>query len=161
MKRFNYEEIFEKNHRKYRKNLIILISLLVLFSICFALGLIFANYQNKVLMMVIFSVLLAVITFFIVTVLIYGVIETKKNEKQLIYISNGYLLEIKGTIKSIKGIVTTISGRQGIELIVADGDEEINVFYDPIFGDLPFKENEDVLLKTANSFVVEYEVQNA
>ena len=53
-----------------------------------------------------------------------------------------------------------MSGRKGIEIIIQDNYEEICVYFDPIFNELPFKINDEVSLKICNSFIIEYEVKN-
>ena len=160
MKRFDYENALANYQRKYKKSIVYLALFSFLFSVSFALGFIFSTYESKVLMMVIFSIALVVITFVIVTILLFGVLENRKNIKSLSYILNGYLLIVEGKVKEIKGTFTTISGRKGIEIIIQDQYEEISVYFDPIFNELPLKVDDEVSLKICNSFIIEYEVKN-
>ena len=160
MKRFDYEKVVDNYQRKYKKNIVYLALFSFLFVITFAVGVIFSTFENKTIMMVIFSILLVIITFFIVTILLFGVLENRKNIKSLLYILDGYLVIVDGRVKEIKNLFTTMSGRKGIEIIIQDNYEEICVYFDPIFNELPLKINDEVSLKICNSFIIEYEVKN-
>ena len=160
MKRFDYEKALEDYKRKYKKNIVYLALFSFLFVVTFVLGIVFSTFENKIMMMVIFSIALVIITFFIVTILLFGVLENRKNIKALLYILNGYLLIVDGKVKEVKDLFTTISGRKGIEVVIQDKYEEISVYFDPIFNELPFKVDDEVSLKVCNSFIIEYEVKN-
>lgn len=160
MKHLDYENLLLRYHQKYKKNLIVLIILLVLFVVLFALGILLSTYENRVTMMVIFSIALALLSTFIIGFLVFGVLEYRNQEKQLNYILGGYLTIVEGKVIKIKDIFTSISGRKGIEIVVGDEEGEINVLFDPYFGDIPFKEGEEVQLQISESFVVDYEVKN-
>lgn len=160
MKHLDYENLLLRYHQKYKKNLFVLIILLVLFVALFALGILLSTYENRVTVMVIFSIALALLSTFIIGFLVFGVLEYRNQEKQLNYILGGYLTIVEGKIIKIKDIFTSISGRKGIEIVVGDEEGEINVLFDPYFGDIPFKEEEEVQLQISESFVVDYEVKN-
>ena len=160
MKHLDYENLLLRYHQKYKKNLFVLIILLVLFVALFVLGILLSTYENRVTVMVIFSIALALLSTFIIGFLVFGVLEYRNQEKQLNYILGGYLTIVEGKIIKIKDIFTSISGRKGIEIVVGDEEVEINVLFDPYFGDIPFKEEEEVQLQISESFVVDYEVKN-
>ena len=161
MKRFEYESIIDNYHKRYKKSLIFLIVSIFIMVSLFTIGVIIANYENKRMIMIIFSIALLVISFIFVTILLFGVIENKKNETQLLYILGGYMNIVEGKIVEINDGFTTISGRKAIELVLEDDKQQISVYFDPTLGDNPFLVNDMVTLKTSESFIVEYEVKNA
>lgn len=161
MKRFDYETLMEKYNHGYKSSLIWFITLLIVFVLTFVLGIVFATYENRTLMMIVFSIALTVISFATLSVLILGVIENKKNQKQLYYILGSYMSGVNGEIIDIKDQITTISGRSGIEIIIKNDDNVSNIFYDPSFGEVPFKIGDHLNAKIGELFIIEYEVDNA
>ena len=160
MKHLDYEGLLNKYHKKFKVFLIFLIVFLCTYVGLFALGILISTFENKKLVMIIFSIVLALLSCFIVAFLVFGVLDYRKKEKQLNFILSNYLIIVEGTIKEIKDLFTSISGRKGIQILVSDGDEQIIVFYDPIFGEHPFLQGQNVHLEISGSFIVNYEVQN-
>ena len=161
MKRFEYETIIDNYHKRYKTSFIFLIISLVILITLFVTGILLANYENKKMIMIIFSISLFVISIISLTILLFGVLENKKNEKQLLYILGGYMNIVEGKIVAINDEFTTISGRKAIELVLEDRNQQMSVYFDPTLGDNPFSINEVVSFKTSESFIVEYEVKNA
>lgn len=161
MKHFDFETLLNNYHRRFKNNLILTIISSILFVAVFVIGIFVANYENKMAIMIIFSVILGLFSFLIITFLVLGVFENHKNIKQLNYILGGYLTVVTGKITQIKGIFTSISGRKGIEIIVTDNKEEISVYLDLTFDEIPFKIGDEVSLKVSESFIIDYEVKNA
>ena len=58
MKRFNYEQHLENISKKYRTSIVVLVLNIVLFVGAFIIGLLISTYENKVMIMTIFSVTL-------------------------------------------------------------------------------------------------------
>ena len=160
MKHLDYEGLLNKYHKKIKVNLTILIIILCAYVGLFVLGILISTFENKKLIMIIFSIVLGLLSCFMVGFLIFGVIDYRKKEKQLIFILSGYLTIVEGTIGEIKGQLTSISGRKGIEILIVDGDEQTIVYYDSTFGQNPFSEGQKVHLEISGSFIVNYEVQN-
>lgn len=161
MKRFNYEAVIDNHNKRYKKSLIIFIISLVIFVSLFVTGILIATYENKKMIMIIFSLLLAVTAIFAITILMFGMIENKKNEKRLLYILGGYMNLVKGKVVQINDSFTTISGRVATEIILEDNGQQISTYFDHSLGENPFSLNDTVSLKTSESFIVEYEVENA
>ena len=82
------------------------------------------------------------------------------SEEQIYYILGGYLTTITGVIVDNKGIVTSISGRKGIELTVKYDEDEVTVYLDLIFKDTSFNIGDQVTFKTSESFIIQYEVHH-
>ena len=161
MKRFSYESLIDNHNKRYTKSLIIFIVSLSIFAGLFITGVLLATYENKTIMMIIFSISLTIMAILIVSVLMFGMIENRKNAKRLLYLLGGYLNLIEGKIVQINESFTTISGRVATEIVLDDGKQQISVYYDPALGENPFHLNDVVSLKTSESFIVEYEVNNA
>ena len=160
MKRFDYENLLEQYQRKGRKSLIIFVILLVCLVATFLTGVLVSNYQNRILIMVIFSIVLAVLSVISVIIFIFGFLNFQKKKKQIFYILGGYLLDVEGKIISLGNTFTTVFGRQGVE-IVLQNENKICVLYDPSFGDVPFKEGDHLKAKISESFIIQYEVLDA
>ena len=84
----------------------------------------------------------------------------KKEIRQIYYILGGYLTSVSGVVKENKGLTTSITGRKCFELILKDGDEEISVYFDPIFKEKPFEVGVSLKLKISESFIIQYEVEH-
>ena len=85
--------------------------------------------------MIIFSIILGVLILCISVTLVGFTLRYRKDIKQIYYILGGYLTKITGVIVDNKGIVTSISGRKGIELIVKHDEDAVTVYLDLIFKD--------------------------
>ena len=160
MKRFNYEEYLDNISRNYKKSIIVLILFIVLYVGVFLLGFFISNYENKDLIMIIFSIILGVLILCISVTLIGFTLRYRKDIKQIYYILGGYLTTITGVIVDNKGIVTSISGRKGIELTVKSDEDEVTVYLDLIFKDTLFNIGDQVTFKTSESFIIQYEVHH-
>lgn len=161
MKRFDYDSLMEQYMKKYRTSLIVFISLVIVFTLSFVLGVIFSTYENRIILMIVMSIWLAILICFIVWIIIFGLAENKKCQNQLFYILGGYMSLAEGEVVEIKNEITTISGRRGIEVVIKNKDDQLHVFYDSAFGDIPFKVNDYLTIKLSELFIIEYEVKNA
>lgn len=161
MKRFDYETILENHNKKAKKYLVLTIVLLALFVALFLLGVLISNYSNRTLIMIIFSVVLSIVSVTMAMILIFGFLASQKQKKQIYYILGGYLNRLEGEIISIKGPITSVNGRQGIEVVLTYNDRQKSVLYDPCFGPIPFHQGEYLVVKTSESFIVQYEVLDA
>lgn len=83
----------------------------------------------------------------------------KSEIKFLEHIFNQYLNVIDAVIVEIGVEEVTIKGRKILKIKLIDNKEEIIVYYETSFGPIPFKENDRVLLKVADNFILEYEVK--
>ena len=160
MKRFNYEEYLDNISHNYKKSIIVLILFIVLYVGAFLLGFFISNYENKDLIMIIFSIILGVLILCISVTLVGFTLRYRKDIKQIYYILGGYLTTITGVIVDNKGIVTSISGRKGIELTVKYDEDEVTVYLDLIFKDTLFNIGDQVTFKTSESFIIQYEVHH-
>ena len=162
MKRFNFEDFVDLYNKKYKSSKTIFICLCVVFVLTFVTGLLISNFHNQITIMWIFSPILSLISIFLVSFLVFGVIEYKTKLKQLFFLLDSYLNEVKGEIKEIKTTLTSSFGLKGIEIILynKNKDREVSVFYSPIFGEIPFKVGQQLKVNTAQGFIVEYEVKN-
>lgn len=161
MKRFDYETMLENHNKKAKKYLLLAIILLALFVALFLTGILISNYSNRTLIMVIFSIALSIVSIAIAIILIFGFFASQKQKKQIYYILGGYLNRVEGEVISINGPITSVNGRQGIEIVLTDNDRQKSVLYDPCFGPIPFHQGERLAVKTSESFIVQYEVLDA
>ena len=160
MKRFDYESILKKYDKKYKLSIGLLIGLSLVLVAIFVAGILIAQYDYRVEVMLYFSIPLGILAMVIVGFFIFGFMENKKKKKQLYFILGGYLSPVAGVVQEIKSSVTTISGRPGIEMIIKEEDKVTAVYYDAVFGDNPFKVGDKVSLQTSESFIIQYEVTN-
>lgn len=160
MKRFNYEQFLNIYKKKAKISLILFISLCLIIVGLFVLGILIANYYNKTLIMIIFSLILALLTLPAISILIFGVNKYNNERKQIYYILGSYLSFYEGKIIAINSIITTLCGRKGIEIILETKNGTNAIYYDPIFGDIPFKINDYIRIKCSESFIIQYEVKN-
>ena len=160
MKRCNFEALLEQYERRLKRNLIFLVLFCVLFVALFVTGVLISNYENKVWIMIIFSLLIAVLTFFITMTSIFGIYEYRQKKKQLYAILGSYLVEVNGIVKEIGDTFTSTNGRRGQEITIKQEERDSVVYYDLECGEIPFHIDDHVHLKTSESFIVEYEVDN-
>ena len=160
MKRFNYEQHLENISKKYRTSIVVLVLNIVLFVGSFIIGLLISTYENKAMIMTIFSVILAILIIGIGVNLFGFFLIYKKDIRQIYYILGGYLTNVSGVLSENKGVITTITGRKVIELILKNEDEEVSIYFDPIFGENPFVVGETLNVKLSESFIIQYEVKH-
>ena len=160
MKRFDYESILKKYDQKYKLSIALLICLFVLLVAIFVTGILVAQYDYKIDIMIGFSIPLGILAMVISGFFIFGFLENRRKRKQIYFILGGYLSSVNGTIQEIKQSITTVSGRKGIEMIIKEEDKTSAVYYDEVFGDNPFKVGDSVSLQISESFIIEYEVNN-
>lgn len=84
----------------------------------------------------------------------------KKEIKFLENLFTQYLNLISGKVISISNQEITIKGRKILEVRILDDKEEIAVYYETSFGEIPFKENNNVSLKISDNFILEYKVES-
>lgn len=160
MKRFDYEKILENNLRAYRRSIVFLVASSFVYVACFILAIFLSNYENRTLMMVVFSIILSLIGIEIVGIIIYGLLENRRKIKQINLIFSSYLEPLEGEIVEIKGLINSSIGRRGHEIIIKN-DSLRSVLYDPSFGENPFRVGDKVKVEISESFIVKYEVENA
>lgn len=160
MKRFNYEQHLNENQKKYKISLILFFSLLALIGGCFVTGILISTYHNQNIIMIIFSIVLAILTIPTISILLFGVIKYKNERNQIFYILGSYLYYHEGKIIQINRNITTLSGRKGIEIVLETKNGQLIIYYDPIFGDIPFSLNTTLKTKCSESFIVQYEVED-
>lgn len=162
MNRCDYESVLAKAKKRLNVSWVLFGLLAAVFVAGFALGVIFATYEKRALFMGIFSPILGVLSIVLVGLLVFGILENRKIEKQIVSILGGYLTVVEGTVESVGNPITSLNGRKGIELLVEEkkGYPPIAVYFDPTFGEVPFKEKERVQLKVSESFIVQYEVHH-
>ena len=161
MKRFDYDSLMEQYIKKYKVSLVVFVIISLVFVSTFVLGIVFSTYENRNYFMIIFSIVLSILIANDVGFLLFGVIANKKNQNQLFYILGGYMSVTGGYVSEIDDEITTISGRRGIEVTLRCEDDELRVFYDPVFGEIPFKVGENLKVKISELFIIEYEVIDA
>ena len=160
MKRFDYESILKKHDKKYKLSIALLICLSILLVAVFVTGILIAQYDYKIDIMIYFSIPLGILAMVISGFFIFGFLENRRKRKQIFFILGGYLSPVSGTVQEIKQSITTVSGRKGIEMIIKEEDKTTAVYYDDVFGDNPFKAGDNVSLQISESFIIEYEVNN-
>lgn len=160
MKRFNFEELFNTYHRKYKIYLWIFIASLLVLIATFLIGLFSSTYENKNTIMIVFSIILSFIVIANLIIFIFGVNHFYINKKQLHYILGSYMDKVSGQISEIKQVITSISGRKGLEIILINGDKKMSILYDVAFGECPFKIGDHLNCKISESFIIQYEVVN-
>lgn len=161
MKQFDYEKIILIYKKKQKMFLVLFIVSLILIALIFALGLLISNYQNQTIIMVIFSILLSLLSIPSISLFIFGYLKYKKELKQIYFILGGYLTTLSGEVIAFKNEITTITGRKGKEIVFKNKNEEqIILYFDLIFNEIPFKIGDKLIIKSSESFIIRYGVDN-
>lgn len=160
MKHFNYQDLLNIKKQNHKKALVYFSISLAIYILLFSGGILLATYENKKIIMVIFSLALSILAVILVGLYVFGVFKNKKDIKVIIGILNSYLFDIEGKIISINPNSITINSRNVIEVTISRDNSTFVAYFDKEFKEFPFTKDMQVQLRTANSFIVYYEVQD-
>ena len=152
---------YEKEMFQIKKNIrfavIFVISAVILLAAAITLFLVFATYENRLLMKIIgipVIALLGVLLCFLIVNFLAASIQKQKSMYNILY---AYQEEFDGTIIAIKSNVHLSVYKEGYEISVQSG-EEVKTVYLPIFVEnIDLEVNQNIHFVVAKNFVISYE----
>lgn len=157
MIKLGYKEKFDL-YLKYKK---IFISLLFIFlglfladAIIFIVLVTYENFKSAYFINLPISIIISLCFAFSITCLSFF----RKEIKFLENIFSQYLNIIDGEVVFISDEEITIKNRKILKIKLLENKEEIIVYFETSFGEIPFKVKDKVSLKVADNFILEYKV---
>ncbi len=160
MKHFDYQIILDSKKKNHKKASIAFYVSLAVYVLLFIGGIILSTYENKKVIMIIFSFLLSIVAVILIVLLVFGMIKNKKDSSIIIDILNSYLFDVEGKITSISQKTITIKNRKVNEITINDDNTKFVGYLDNEFNECPFVVGQQVKLRTASSFIVYYEAHD-
>ncbi|MCQ2742540.1 MAG: hypothetical protein MJ239_04500 [Bacilli bacterium] len=157
MKRFDYGKLASKKAKEIKRNSFLFGGFTLAYAAVLAIGIILSTYQNKTLFMVIFSVVLSVLSIFVIYFLFFGIIFAKKDLKRIQQILDGYLIETKGVVEKILPPITLSNGRIVNEILLKSESGESTCYFDKEFGEVSLTVGCAYVVRCSEGIVIEAE----
>ena len=144
--------------KKKKRSTIIVITLMVSATLLNVSLLFVSKEENRGLMQFILSTIYVICGWISLYLLFTGIFSLRKKIMTITNILDGEKIELDGTVESINKPLTLANSDRCYEIMIMKDRVTHKVYYDELFGNVPFNKGDTVRLNVSNNYIVGYEV---